>query len=104
EQNQIGAQYHLGLMYQHGKGIEKNAGLALKWFQSAAEQGDMKSQAAMAALYEHGLGTDQDMDAAIHWYRLAAQQGHGQSIDTLAKMKVSIEAPVESEEHTDSQS
>ncbi|MEF2145808.1 MAG: hypothetical protein V3573_10205 [Desulfovibrionaceae bacterium] len=43
EQGDARAQFALGVMYEHGKGVEPDQGLALKWYSKAASQGHEKA-------------------------------------------------------------
>ena len=40
EQNIVGAQYNLGVMYKNGDGTHKNNSLAEKWFKKSCDNGD----------------------------------------------------------------
>ncbi|GIS85051.1 MAG: hypothetical protein CM1200mP16_13510 [Nitrospina sp.] len=42
------AQYNMGVMYEKGKGVEKNLNKAKKWFQFAAEKGLPKPSITLA--------------------------------------------------------
>jgi len=46
------AQYNLGVMYDEGKGVEKDEKEAVKWYRKAAEQGDDDAKAALKKLLE----------------------------------------------------
>ena len=44
EQGDATAQYNLGVCYANGKGVEKDAEEAVKWYHKAAEQGNARAQ------------------------------------------------------------
>ena len=80
------AQYNLGVMYEKGKGVEKNLNKAKKWFQFAAEQGLAKAQYNLGLIYGKGKGVDKDYSKAIKWMTLAADQGNGKAQTNLGWM------------------
>lgn len=43
--------------YQGGHGIEQDYNQAFRFFEQAAEQGDVASMAALGEMYQAGLGT-----------------------------------------------
>ena len=50
------AQFHLGLYYANGQGVEKNLTEAAKWYRKAAEQGYAKAQCNLGLCYANGQG------------------------------------------------
>ena len=50
------AQYMLGEMYEHGRGVGKGNAAAVKWYRMAAEQGHAKSQYRLGLMHEKGMG------------------------------------------------
>ena len=50
------AQYMLGVMYEHGRGVGKGNAAAMKWYRMAAEQGHAKSQYRLGLMHEKGMG------------------------------------------------
>ena len=94
------AQYMLGVMYEHGRGVGKGNDAAMKWYRMAAEQGHAKSQYRLGLMHEKGMGrpvvgrsgdsgggglgviaapTHQRLGLsyaeAVKWYSMAANQG-----------------------------
>jgi localization factor PodJL len=67
------AQYRLGMMYEHGTGVERNIGEAKLWYEKAAVQGNLKAM--------HNLGSllaalePPDYSGAAEWFLLAARYG-----------------------------
>lgn len=49
-------QYNMGIMYQHGFGVERNLDTAREWLQKAADQGHVQAQAALKKLPEAPAG------------------------------------------------
>jgi len=66
--------YYLGLIYELGHSVERNARQARAWLKRAAEQGDAQAQFALANGLEHG-----DSEQAGEWLRRAAGQGHARA-------------------------
>ena len=46
------AQYMLGEMYEHGRGVPKGDATAMKWYRMAAEHGHAKSQYKLGLMHE----------------------------------------------------
>ena len=70
------AQFHLGLMYAQGDGVQQDYVEATKWFRKAATQGHPGAQFYLGALYERGDGVPQDYARAYTWLKAAAAQGN----------------------------
>jgi RNA polymerase sigma-70 factor (ECF subfamily) len=69
------AQFHLGCMHERGLGIPVNLAEAVRFYTSAAEQGEFFAQVALGRVYAHGgHGMPADCCAAKHWYTAAADQ------------------------------
>lgn len=75
EQGDAEAQYQLGLRYQGGVGVERNATRAQAWLQKAAEAGHAKAQYALALLLRQ-QANQADGAMALRWQEKAAQQGN----------------------------
>ena len=71
------AQYYLGIMYEHGKGVEKDLAWAIQLYRFAAEQGDVRGQYALASAYTKGStdGKGVDYIVAHMWANVAASNG-----------------------------
>jgi len=76
EQGDASAQFNLGIMYGHGRGVPQDNAEAVKWFRMAAEQGVARAQFNLGLMYNKGEGVPQDHVEAGRWYRLAAEQGN----------------------------
>ena len=75
EQGDTEAQYHLGEMFNFGKGVAQDDKEAVKWLRKAAEGGHLDAQLALGLAYEKGLEVAEDKAEAVKWYRKAAEQG-----------------------------
>lgn len=74
-QGVAGASYNLALMYDTGSGVQRDSGMAARFYHQAADGGLAAAQNALGRMYEMGRGVKQDIAAAKHWYRRAAGQG-----------------------------
>lgn len=75
EQGDAAAQYNLGIMYDHGRGVPQDSTQAALWYRKAAEQGYAPAQSNLGAAYHEGQGVPQNYAQAVAWYRKAAEQG-----------------------------
>ena len=70
------------------KGMEafdaKKYALAMKKFESAAEQGHDEAQYYLGLCYAKGFGVKKDMDKAFEWYGKAAEKGNAKAMLDLA--------------------
>lgn len=73
------AQFDLGVTYDRGDGVPRDATQALKWYREAADRGLPESQYTLGAKY--GIGRDLPMNKieSFRWIRYAANQGHSPS-------------------------
>ena len=74
EEGMAAAQYNIGLIHHHGRGVEANPALALEWYLKAAESGYDRAQYRVAEMYEAGTGTakgKRDLVQARLWFMLA---------------------------------
>ena len=49
---------------------------AVKWWRTAAKQGDAVAQVNLGWMYAQGNGVTQDYAEAVKWWRKVAEQGH----------------------------
>lgn len=69
------AQFYAGKLFLEGKGTEKNAEEAVRWFIESANSGNVYAQNELASCYEKGTGVSQDFELALYWRTAAANQG-----------------------------
>lgn len=69
------AEFMLGVMYFHGRGVPGNDAFAAVWFHKAAAQGHPGAQLAYGSLHIRGVGVAQDLTRAYMWLSLAADSG-----------------------------
>jgi TPR repeat protein len=75
ERGHAPSQNALGVMYDKGRGVERDPGEAVKWYRKAAEQGLASAQFNLALMYRAGTGVAKDDAAAFAWFEKAARQG-----------------------------
>jgi len=79
------AQYNIGLMYEHGRGVQESQEKAFKWYQRAAEGGAVPAQHNLGTMYASGRAVVKDMVEAYKWFHVAAAAGFPLSVDALQK-------------------
>ena len=73
------AQNNIGACFSGGLGVERDAGLAIKWLTLAAAAGDPVGQRNLATAYFKGEGVEEDPRRAAELYRQAAEAGDGRA-------------------------
>lgn len=86
------AQFNLGALYEHGRGVEKDLTEAAKWYRKAAEQGNALAQYYLGTFYANGTGVEKNLPEATAWYRKAAAQGVPQAQTALQKISKQIKS------------
>lgn len=67
------AQYLVGVMYSHGKGVARDAATSARWYEKAARQGNADAAFNLGFMrYQQGK-----FDDAAPWLLKAAQKGNG---------------------------
>lgn len=84
----VDSQYNIGLMYEHGIGVAKDASMALVWYTKAAAQENSNAQFNLGVLYENGNGTPIDYKKSREFYRKAASHGDPLAIGNLGMLYV----------------
>lgn len=69
------AQTVLGLLYQHGLGVERDIKTAIYWLEKAAEQDLKEAESYLGHLYLEGKFVEKDLEKAEKWLLKAAQHG-----------------------------
>lgn len=78
----------LGVSYETGSGVDKNAKTAAAWYRKAALQGQSNAQVNLGLLYAKGEGVAKDDAEAQRWYRMAAQGGNVDGMFLLGQVLV----------------
>ncbi len=75
-QNHSAAQFNLGVLYEHGEGVQKDLNAAVQWYEKAAQQNNVKAQYNLGYLLLEGFGVPKNPVAALQWLEKAAHQGY----------------------------
>ena len=86
EQDEILANYKLGVMYRDGQFVPQDYAEAVKGFRMAVEWQIAEAQRDLGAMYENGHGVPQDDSEAVNWYREAAHKGDEKAQFDLGRM------------------
>jgi hypothetical protein len=70
------AQYFLGFLYDHGRGVRQDDIEAARWYRKAADQGNAKAQLQLGIMYANSQGVQRNYAEAARWYQKAADQGN----------------------------
>lgn len=65
----------MGMMYELGHGVSKDAKKSVVYYRKAAKQGYSFAQYNLGVSYDTGSGVALNYREAVKWYRLAAEQG-----------------------------
>ena len=68
----VRAQFTLGWLYHHGKGVTENAETAAAWYRKAANRGDARAQFNLGVMHTLREGTPRDLIVAHMWFSMAA--------------------------------
>ena len=79
QQGHAEAAYKLGMMYDMGLGMERDAAVAAQWYRRAAENGNIHAQHNLAVAYANGDGVEMNINGALHWWQIAAASGNADS-------------------------
>ncbi len=82
------AQHLLGLMYEKGRGVEKDFATAARWYARAARAGYAPSEYRLAVGYLCGLGgLEKDSAQALALLRRSAEGGYDKARRVLAEVE-----------------
>ena len=63
------AQFELGVNYHSGSDmIERNYNEATKWFEKAAQHGDVDAMFNLGLCYLEGMGVEKNLKKAFEWF------------------------------------
>ncbi|MEA2934676.1 MAG: uncharacterized protein QOD74_1322, partial [Variibacter sp.] len=80
----------LGFMYQYGRGVPQNYGLAIYWYRRAAEQGNAVGQHLLGLMYDKGMGVATDHVAAHIWLNIAASRTKGAEHEDNVRLRDAV--------------
>jgi TPR repeat protein len=85
-QGDASAQYDLGSIYYFGKGVPRDAKVAIEWFSKAAAQGHAGAQFYLGAITYNGQYVPRDYEKAFDFFSMAAAQGNRNAKTNLGVM------------------
>nr|WP_272889475.1 tetratricopeptide repeat protein [Stutzerimonas stutzeri] len=80
------AQVMLGQILLEGRGIQRDLGLAVRWFRIARAQGNAMAHNMLGRCLEHGWGCDPDPSSAVREYQKAGKKGLDWGMYNLANL------------------
>ena len=95
EQGDADAQFDLGVMYENGEGVRKNAVRAASWYRKAADQGSAEAQNNLGTMYEIGSGVQESLRQAMALYRKAADQEYTDALHNWRRLTQKQLIPLE---------
>ncbi|EKX38086.1 hypothetical protein GUITHDRAFT_77568, partial [Guillardia theta CCMP2712] len=78
------AQYHLGICYAEGLGVEKSYKRAAGWFSKSARQGHVKATYELALCYRYGDGVSKSYTKCRRLLQSASRKGSLPALEDLA--------------------
>ena len=85
DQGNAGAMWVLALAYEHGRGVDKNADIALEYYEKGAELGNAACQHSLGCYYAGGNYLKKDNEKAFELFQKAAAQGYGLAMKDLGR-------------------
>lgn len=86
EQNHVSAQFMLGALYEKGRGLIQDYGMAHDWYLRAARKGNALAMERLGLMFARGRGIEQDLQQAYIWLNLAAARGDHEAEDERNKI------------------
>jgi TPR repeat protein len=77
------AQYFLGVIYEEGKGTERDIPKSIEWYTKASENNNANSSYKLAWIYLIGEHLSQNLRKAFQFFKRASDMGHMESTGIL---------------------
>lgn len=90
ENGLVSAQLELAKCYLEGNGVDQSQSEAVKWFELAAEKGNLEAMVACGELYcdEWNIDLEPDYVKGVKWYRKAAGKGNAKAKEFIENFKI----------------
>ena len=75
EQGNVRAQFMMGYIYYHAKGVAEDSVQGIDWWQKAAKNGHAEAQWELGNAYVTGQGVIRDEPTGYAWYSISADSG-----------------------------
>ena len=92
-----GAQFNLGLAYEHGWGLKADLKEAAQWYARASQQGHAGAQLNLGLMFYQGRGVDKDMKLGLAHFEKAAAHGNAMAQFNLGNVYLNGEGVTRSE-------
>jgi hypothetical protein len=79
----------LGLLYENGEGVPRDAAKAASWYEIAATRGDREAMFRLGILHLDGRGVTKDERQAATWFAKAADLGQPEAMYNLGLLHIS---------------
>jgi TPR repeat protein len=78
--------YHLGRLYEAGRGVHQDYLQAIKYYKIARHLGNNDALYQLGIIYQYGKGVSPDISKAINYYTQAAEKGSTMAQFTLGQL------------------
>jgi TPR repeat protein len=104
ERGDANAQARLGFMYEHGRGVPQDYGLAVYWYTCAAAQGHATGQYLLGLMYDKGLGIVRSDILAYMWLNLATANAPPRTREYYSRIRDALAAKLSPAQVAEAQS
>jgi TPR repeat protein len=80
----------MGLIYESGRGVEKDGAAAAVWYRLAAGQGDVDALFRLGILYGGTQGIEPDNVEAYKWFSLAKRRGNASAASRMLLLWIAM--------------
>ena len=88
---------NLGVLYENGRGTDKDVKKAFECYKKSAEKDNDVACGNLARCYEKGIGCNKNLEQAIVWYKKAIEKGNKKAKEALDRISSSEETKDEAE-------
>jgi TPR repeat protein len=78
--------YHLGQLYETGRGVDQDYLQAIKYYKIARDHGNRNALYQLGMVYQHGKGISPNDNKAIYYYTQAVEKGNTMAQFTLGQL------------------
>ncbi|HSS76671.1 MAG TPA: hypothetical protein VLV54_07970, partial [Thermoanaerobaculia bacterium] len=87
------AEYLWGTVLLRGIGVPKQAAEGGAWLRKAADRGEPWALNNLGWMAENGDGASRNLQEALRWYRKGAEAGNVHSMESVAKLRLTVDEP-----------
>ncbi len=78
------AMYHLGKLYDKGRGVPRSLAISASWYRAGADLGHGAAMGALGNMYEFGEGVERHLANALRLYQMASEKDDANGMTSLA--------------------